>query len=724
MSSNGQETPPPPPYSEAGVRNMEKRSGSITSMALSNSTVKEKEEKLKYPKSVFFIISNEFCERFSYYGMRTILALYLAYLGFTENQSTMIYHVFVMLCYFTPLIGGIIADSYLGKYKTIFYVSLLYAFGNVILSIGSIKSLGINHIAISMMGLILIGAGTGGIKPCVSSFGGDQFVLPQQEKQLQKFFSLFYFSINAGSVISCFITPMLRESVPCFEDDVCYPLAFGLPALLMCLSVVIFVCGKPMYKIKPPTKGNVALDVIKCWGHAISRKIKIQKKEPRDHWLDYADDKFSLKFIEETKIVLKLCYLFAPTIIFWALYEQQGSRWTFQASHMDGDIGFYVLQPDQMQTINAVLCLVFIPIFESVFYPVLEKLKIIRTPLQKLSYGGLLAALSFIVSALIQLKIEALEPVLPSTGIANLRLYNTLNCPVSVSSTEFGIRGEIMSFDTMDFPALSVSQLKDFNLEAKYGKGCPESSGSFSVKLESGKISSYMFTNEKKISLEKLDISGGETIEKSKDGNVKIKAIYGGGDQVNVTLLSPDNSKNMVFNKYQSSMLEMKSYVSYKVLINGKLCDKPIYLKSGGVYTLMIIAPDASMTERKSKLLTITEPNSVNMLWQLPQYVIITFAEIMFSITGIEFSFTQSPNSMKSVVSSLWLVTDSLGNVIILFIAGMKMFDNQSSEFFLYGGLMTIVMGMFIILANNYEYVDASLLSEGAESEKDEESKS
>lgn len=90
---------------------------------------------------------------------------------------------------------------------------------------------------LALTGLFLIGAGTGGIKPCVSSFGGDQFVVPQQEKQLQQFFSVFYFSINAGSVISCFLTPMLRANVSCFGDDKCYPLAFGVPAVLMCLSV-------------------------------------------------------------------------------------------------------------------------------------------------------------------------------------------------------------------------------------------------------------------------------------------------------------------------------------------------------------------------------------------------------------------------------------------------------------------------------------------------------
>lgn len=79
--------------------------------------------------------------------------------------------------------------------------------------------------------------GAGGIKPCVSAFGGDQFMLPQQELQLATFFSLFYFSINAGSLISTFLTPVLRNDVHCFGNDSCFPLAFAVPGVLMIISI-------------------------------------------------------------------------------------------------------------------------------------------------------------------------------------------------------------------------------------------------------------------------------------------------------------------------------------------------------------------------------------------------------------------------------------------------------------------------------------------------------
>lgn len=89
----------------------------------------------------------------------------------------------------------------------------------------------------TILGLLLIAFGTGGIKPCVSAFGGDQFKLPEQEVYLSSFFSLFYFAINSGSLISTFLTPILRKDMHCFGLDTCYPLAFFVPFILMVVSV-------------------------------------------------------------------------------------------------------------------------------------------------------------------------------------------------------------------------------------------------------------------------------------------------------------------------------------------------------------------------------------------------------------------------------------------------------------------------------------------------------
>uniref|UniRef100_A0A674BAF8 Solute carrier family 15 member 1 n=1 Tax=Salmo trutta TaxID=8032 RepID=A0A674BAF8_SALTR len=141
--------------------------------------------------------------RFSYYGMRAVLVLYFRYfLKWDDDLSTSIYHTFIALCYLTPILGAIVADSWLGKFKTIVYLSIVYTVGQVVMAV-------IHLLAMSMVGLFLIALGTGGIKPCVAAFGGDQFE-DHQEKQRSTFFSIFYLSINAGSLLSTVITPILR----------------------------------------------------------------------------------------------------------------------------------------------------------------------------------------------------------------------------------------------------------------------------------------------------------------------------------------------------------------------------------------------------------------------------------------------------------------------------------------------------------------------------------
>ncbi|KAK2493732.1 hypothetical protein MC885_016987, partial [Smutsia gigantea] len=160
-----------------------------------------------YPLSIVFIVVNKFCERFSYYGMTAVLTLYFLYfLHWNEDTVTSLYHAFGSLCHFTPILGAAIADAWLGKFKIL-----------------------------SLTGLSLIALGTGGIKPCVAAFGGDQFEEKHAEERT-RYFSIFYLSVAAGRLISTFVTPMLRGDVQCFGED-CYALAFGVPGLLMVIAL-------------------------------------------------------------------------------------------------------------------------------------------------------------------------------------------------------------------------------------------------------------------------------------------------------------------------------------------------------------------------------------------------------------------------------------------------------------------------------------------------------
>lgn len=94
---------------------------------------------------------------------------------------------------------------------------------------------------LTFLGLSLIAIGTGGIKPCVAAFGGDQFHLPSQQLLLQQFFSVFYFAINLGGFVGMIFTPVLRKGITCFGEDTCYAIGFGFPAILMLIAICKFI---------------------------------------------------------------------------------------------------------------------------------------------------------------------------------------------------------------------------------------------------------------------------------------------------------------------------------------------------------------------------------------------------------------------------------------------------------------------------------------------------
>ncbi|XP_076764514.1 peptide transporter family 1 [Xylocopa sonorina] len=668
-----------------------------------NASDAEKNEKqLKYPKSIFFIISNEFCERFSFYGMRTVLTLYLrTQLLYDDSMSTVIYHVFTMLVYFFPVLGAMLADSLLGKFRTILYLSIIYALGQLLLSLSAAPPLGIPATEFSLLGLVLIALGTGGIKPCVAAFGGDQFVLPQQERYLSTFFSLFYFSINFGSLFSTFLTPVLRN-ISCFNETSCYSLAFFVPAALMTLSIIIFFVGKSMYKIVQP-KGNVVLNVSKCIYHALCNKT-ISKGEKRDHWLDYADDKYEKSQIDDIKAALQVMVLFIPIPIFWALFDQQGSRWTIQATRMDGEIGSFVLMADQMQVFNPLLVLAFIPLFETCIYPLMAKIGL-RTPLKKLTIGGLLAALSFVVSGLVELSLEPTYPVMPSEGIAQLRVFNTLDCPVYMTineNTTFTLEHMSMWEDKY----ISAHGSKQLKYTADFSN-CPMIDTAQAHKdghqgVTEAKATSWVITQNG------LSHSYIDSVEKSRSGNPLIRGLISvnppmefvslelvKGDTV-VTRLNIDSSSG-------SSTLNEVKPDKYNIYLNNQKVLENVALKLGGVYTLLGSVNDGKQT---ADIVTVTEPNSVHILWMVPQYVIITMGEVMFSVTGLEFAFTQAPISMKSLLQATWLLTVAFGNLIVVIVAEVSIFNRQVYEFFLFAGLMFIDIIIFAIMAKFYKYVE------------------
>ncbi|MEO6524363.1 MAG: MFS transporter [Mucilaginibacter sp.] len=207
----------------------------------------------KYPPGVYHIIANEGAERFSFYGMRSILASFLvlhffnptmdpALRSVAEAKANETTHFFVSLAYALPFLGGLMADWFFGKYRVIFYISIVYCFGHLCLAMFD------NRLDIFKCGLLLIAIGAGGIKSCVSANLGDQFT-NENRHLMSKVYGWFYFSINAGSVLSTILIPLVYAYYgPKW--------AFGIPGILMAIATLIFINGRKIYVSLPPSGIN------------------------------------------------------------------------------------------------------------------------------------------------------------------------------------------------------------------------------------------------------------------------------------------------------------------------------------------------------------------------------------------------------------------------------------------------------------------------------------
>ncbi|XP_008190251.1 peptide transporter family 1 [Acyrthosiphon pisum] len=501
-------------------------------------------ENLKSPKSVWFIVCDELCERFNYYGLRTILVLYLStILNYTDDESTMIYHSFIFLSYFMPLFGAILADSYWGKFKTIIRLSIVYALGNVILTGASMANSFTldSQRFIAIIGLICIALGTGGIKPCVYTFGGDQFKLPEQQDQLARFFSRFIIAIYIGSLISTFLAPELRKSAQCFGRDTCFPLAFGLLSLLMITAIIVFIVGRNLY-VKRKPENHVIFKTFGCIFYGVRKNI-FSSSSNEAHWLDITGNKYSKTEVSDTKAALEVLYTFIAYPVFWALYEQQGSRWTLQATLMDGKLDGigWEIKPDQMQTIHPLLALLLILSFDRVLYPFLAKFGI-RRPLQKLMFSTSMAVLAFLLAAVLQYKIFGDSTTIP-TDEGQFVVYNGFDCNARVLSSSLQLTGnnDIDRLGSARFKYTPNSDEGVVNIKLKLNESCDAyvnyDNLDTNLTVSRGESISYFLTSNsanKEVKLRRIDHY--DDFIKPKNGHPSLRIVIGDDIEKNGSL--------------------------------------------------------------------------------------------------------------------------------------------------------------------------------------------
>jgi proton-dependent oligopeptide transporter, POT family len=434
--------------------------------------------KAPIPRQIRYIIGNEGCERFSFYGMRNILTVFLvtsllSYLPEADRASAAkeIFHTFVIGVYFFPLLGGWIADRFFGKYNTIFWLSLVYCAGQACLAMFVTNRMGF------YVGLSLIALGSGGIKPCVSAFVGDQF--DQTNKHRAKVvFDAFYWIINFGSFFASLLMPIFLKSLG-------PAIAFGIPGVLMFISTFILWIARKQYIMVPPTppdpdsflnvcrtalasatRGRVLAIIgavaaigsflfIPKFGFVIAACLALVAVIGFGGigvWmqLDAVRGKHPDDAIAGVRSVLRVLVLFALVTPFWSLFDQKASTWVLQADAMTKPSWF---QSSQMQALNPALVMLLIPFNNLVLYPALRRRGYEMTALRRMTAGIAFAGVSWILVGAMQVVLNGGTAFSIAWQVLPYALLTLGEVLVSATGLEFAysqaplaMKGAIMAF--------------------------------------------------------------------------------------------------------------------------------------------------------------------------------------------------------------------------------------------------------------------------------------
>ena len=404
----------------------------------------------RWPPQIKYIVGNEACERFSYYGMKGILAGYITGavlkggLGQDADTATEIIHAFTFVNYFMPLFGAWLSDKLIGRYHTILWISLFYCAGHGVLACSDFVGSVHGRMVLLFIGLALIAFGSGGIKPCVSAFVGDQFK-PEQSHLLQKAFGAFYWSVNIGSFFSFLVIPWVK-------DRYGFSLAFGVPGILMAIATLVFWLGTKHYVRVPPSRASKSAGFFQVFFAALSGK----REAGKSFW-DAARRRFSEPEVDAAKSVLPILFVFALVPVFWSLFDQTNSTWVLQGEKMiPATVLGLKIGAEQMQSMNPLIVMTLVPLFTLVVYPRLGRF---ASPLKRMAYGMFLAAGSYLIVAALQKQIENGAQLSVLWQLVPYLVLTTAEVLISVTGLEFAFREAApqMKSSIMSFWLLTVS---------------------------------------------------------------------------------------------------------------------------------------------------------------------------------------------------------------------------------------------------------------------------
>ena len=542
--------------------------------------------KSRFPRSVFFIVGTEACERFSFYGMRSILTLYIIHelmknlsasgpegLRAAEDYATVIGHIFTMGVYFMPLLGAWIADKFWGRYWTIVAMSLFYVVGNATLALTVGSQVGL------IVGLSLIAFGSGGIKPCVSSFMGEQFS-KDQSNFIARAFGMFYWAINFGSFFAFLLIPVIKDSVG-------YAWAFGIPGITMGLATLVFVAGTAGYKrnlgewISEPA-GTVAKRV---WSSSV-------------------------------------LYGALPAWFFCALIM-------LAKPQMLGPVGEWV------GTMGAFGKTMFVAgTGVAAFFAVLV----------------LFAIAAFLPKFLISLAKEKY----PDGGVP----ADSLSCEKSSG-----------------VPAQEVSMTLGERFRAIRG-----------ILLLFAVIPVFWALFDQ----------------------MATTWVILGGQMTATNLLGyPINTETMqnINPIFVMSLIPILSFVIYPALNRTRFFKTtPLRRMTVGMVLAAFSFVICGWLQTSVDASLAAGTPTMSVWWMALPYFVLTIGEVLFSATGLEFAFSQAPASMRSTITSLWNLTTTVGNFLVVLVVALTVNYTAADRFYFFAALMFAVAVVFGVFSTCYKY--------------------
>lgn len=626
----------------------------------SSSAAAQPEISNDFPAGIPFIVGNEGAERFSYYGMRAILYTYLAalYVEFATDitklqaddakaKATAVAHLFMAAVYAFPMAGAILADRLLGKFPVILFVSMIYCAGHAVLAVAGRFAAMENYSAAEIgmyIGLGLIAVGSGGIKPCVSANVGDQF--SQKNSHLvQKVFQIFYFIINFGSFFSTILTPILYKR---FGAEV----AFGIPGIFMGLATIVFFLGRKRFVRVPPRPGGAVglLDftvAILLFSPVIALILAVFVQG--DHYKPPAkEDMTAMQFYG----VYLRTYVTHLAVSSWYYFAIAGGA-------VVGALGLFQVR-QKLAKDDGFLAVLFYSIKHRARRKKGEGFfDVAREDMGDDAAEGPPAVLRIVVVFSMVMFFWALFDQHASTWVQQAKeMHRVLVVPMWIG--RFAVLATLAS--------------------ALYGG-----------------IWLFLWVSNKRVP---------KLVPSVLFGALAVAGVAAGvldllGGQKTTLELEPSQIQAL------NPLMVMIIIPSLNVLVyrpmekRGKKIP-PLVRMSVGMFLAAIAFGLAALLQARVEA-AAANGQTVHVLYQIGQYIVMTTSEVLISVTGLEFAYTQAPRRMKSTIMGFWLLGVTFGNVLVAFLSPMQKIMTLSTFFWVFTGLMLVAAMLFTLLASFYK---------------------